>query len=154
MSIELLGLLTGAFALGATPLVGGYWLFDTVRARIRNRRNQCATCAISYTEGGEQYLVQGRFVCEKCAERLKKHTLVEIVVLSGLVATLSGLGVWTAISTGLLSKGLVMGVMVAAPPLAFAAALAGSIGLMKWSNRAALRRIDGQLLQLSEETGG
>ncbi len=30
-------------------------------------------------------MVQGRFVCEKCAERLKKHTLVEIVVLSGLV---------------------------------------------------------------------
>jgi membrane protein implicated in regulation of membrane protease activity len=97
--------------------------------------------------------VQGRFVCEKCAERLKKHTLVEIVVLSGLVALLSGMGIWAAIDMSVLGNWGWWGALVAGPPLAFAAALAGSIGLMKRSNRVALRRIDGQLLQLSEETG-
>jgi len=153
MDPGLLSIASSWMAGMAVPFVGGYWIFDNVRGRLRNKRGQGASCSATYGEMSESYLVHGRMVCEGCAERLKRHTFVEISVLAVLVAVLCGLGIWAAISSGMLGESLFLSAFLIGPPLAMGAAFVGAMGLMKWQNRRALDRLNRDVLELPEEVG-
>jgi len=153
MDLGLLSILANGSAVMAIPFLGGLWIFDAVRGRLRNKRGQCACCSATYGEMNESYLVHGRMVCEGCAERLKRHTFVEISVLAVLVAVLSGLGIAAAISGGMLQKSLFLSAFLIVPPLAMGAAFVGAMGLMKWQNRRALDKLSRDVLELPEEVG-
>jgi hypothetical protein len=128
------GIVVAATVYGGIPTVGGLWMFERRRSRLRNRRGSCATCGTSWrsTQSGEPYLIHGRLVCEDCAEIARRRMPWHFGTIAGATA-LAALGIaWN-------EGGLVPGILF--PVGTTVAMTIGAVQLMKLANRNAQRRI-------------
>lgn len=120
-----------AAAAGVVAVAG--WVADRRRSRRRNRSGQCAICATPWAESASQepYLIQGRLVCETCAEKAKRWVPWELAAVAGFSAV--------AIASALVGQAPT--VIVVGSAGGTAAMLVGAVQVMKLANRGAQLRI-------------
>ena len=120
-----------AAAAGAGALAA--WLADRRRSRRRNGQGACASCGVSWgeTASAEPYLIHGRLVCERCAEKARRHIPWEY----GALATAA------AVATGFMVAGKGLVAMVLFPAGSTIVMTLAAVELMKLANRRAQRRI-------------
>ena len=141
------GIVTAVTMGGGIPIVSGLWMFERWRSRKRNRSGECAACgsAWSSTPSSEGYLIQGRLVCQECAETARRR----------LPWHFGTLGIATAVATGGMLAGGKAVAMILLPVGATVAMTLGAIRLMKLANQSAQYRIStGEFPDLKALTAG
>lgn len=128
------GIVTALTVVGGVPTVGGLWLFERRRSRRRNRAGECAACGTPWeaTPSGDPYLIQGRLVCEACAEKARRRMPWHFALIASFAA-------FAGLVAGIANGGLALIILL---PIGTTGAMTlGAVQLMKWANRRAQRRI-------------
>lgn len=138
----------GAIAAGvAAPVTIAARALDRWRGRRRNAGSRCARCRNEWSDSAELFVVDGLYVCEECAEKLRRFLGLALPALGvGVlgIAALSAIGllfgspiIWNF--NGLNVPNWVIGV---APALIIGGGVVGRIALGKHANRHQLRAGD------------
>lgn len=141
------GIVTAATVGGGLPTIGGLWMFECWRSRKRNRSGECAACGSAWrsTLSSEGYLIQGRLVCQTCAETTRRRLPLHFGIL----------GIATVVATGGILAGGGATLMMVLPIGAAVAMTVGAVQLMKLANRSAQYRIStGDFPELEALTAG
>lgn len=132
-------------AVIVTPVYAVFWALDSWRGGRRNRKGRCAQCARSWNEvDGPRYIVQARYVCEECADTLRRHATIILPTLLGLSAVGLLVGIVDATLHGLWGSPAAW--LLVVPPAAVGGASLASVFLLRRANRRELRRDGIELL--------
>ncbi|MGI9627836.1 MAG: hypothetical protein ACR2QM_13450 [Longimicrobiales bacterium] len=127
------GIVTAVTVGGGIPIISGLWMFERRRSRKRNRTGKCAACGSDWgaTLSSQGYLIQGRLVCQTCAETARRRLPRHFAIL----------GIATAVATGGLLVGGEVTLMTLLPIGIAGAMTLGAVQSMKLANRSAQSRI-------------
>jgi hypothetical protein len=130
-----------------------FGVFDRWRGRRRNAQGECARCGRSWSSlypSIDRFLVQGRHVCEPCADALRARLpkLVKILIATGLIGAS-----WIVFEFGIGNRhgSLTRWLLGLSGPVGLTAATYVGLLWAKRQNRAALRDSRVRTLAQGEE---